>query len=81
MGSRASPTIVSISHCTPVAHTGTSTTRKNQRENPLAAMTASTIPRTNNPTTPTTPNPARTLHPIGGITTVLSPAMNTATWR
>ncbi len=44
MGSRASPTIVSISHCTPVAHTGTSTTRKNQRENPLAAMTASTIP-------------------------------------
>ncbi|KAB2584142.1 hypothetical protein BS297_17115 [Rhodococcus erythropolis] len=44
MGSRASPTVVSISHCTPVAHTGTSTTRKNQRENPLAAMTASTIP-------------------------------------
>jgi len=44
MGSRASPTIVSISHCTPVAHTGTSTTRKNQRENPSAAMTASTIP-------------------------------------
>jgi len=44
MGSRASPTIASISHCTPVAHTGTSTTRKNQRENPSAAMTASTIP-------------------------------------
>ena len=44
MGSRASPTIASISHCTPVAHTGTSTTRENQRENPLAAMTASTIP-------------------------------------
>ena len=44
MGSRASPTIASISYCTPVAHTGTSTTRKNQRENPLAAMTASTIP-------------------------------------
>src|SRR3546814_15645868 len=44
MGSRASPTIASISHCTPVAHTGTSTTRKNQRENPLAAMTASNIP-------------------------------------